>query len=52
MTCRLIPQWRSVVELTSIGVSTRNVTRFLVLNPTSSSYEFVWEAQVRLHMMA
>jgi hypothetical protein len=34
-----------VVELTSIGVSSRNVKRFLVMNPTASSYEFVWESQ-------
>ena len=34
-----------VVEMSSIGVQTRNVKRFLVMNPTSVSYEFVWEAQ-------
>jgi hydrocephalus-inducing protein len=34
-----------VVEVKSIGVTTRNERRFLVMNPTSTSYEFVWEAQ-------
>ncbi|KAK9824158.1 hypothetical protein WJX72_008157 [[Myrmecia] bisecta] len=33
-----------VFELESLGVKVRNTRRFFVLNPTSLSYEFIWEA--------
>lgn len=34
-----------VLEVNSCGVNVQNLTKFLVLNPTNTSYEFVWESQ-------
>ena len=32
-----------VIEFESLGTKVRNVKRFFVLNPTNTTYEFIWE---------
>ena len=33
----------SIIEFDSLGVKVKNTKRFMVVNPTSHSYEFEWE---------